>query len=99
MKHLQVPNQMIAALWRGGSKMEIETIPVPEIHGGELLIQVRELDFGGKPEKKSPMGKASLPWISCSSWISSAAVESQRPLPLSGQLMTCHEWPKNSSAL
>ena len=35
-----VPSEMTACVWRGGSRVEVETVPVPEIGDGELLVQV-----------------------------------------------------------
>jgi len=34
------PEQMQAAVWQGGTRLKIETVPVPSINTGELLVQV-----------------------------------------------------------
>ena len=34
------PEQMQAAVWQGGTGLKIETVPVPAINTGELLVQV-----------------------------------------------------------
>jgi L-iditol 2-dehydrogenase len=40
MKTGDVPTEMTACVWRGGSEVEIETVPVPEIGEGEVLVRV-----------------------------------------------------------
>ena len=58
-----VPNKMIAAVWRGGSEVEIETVPVPEIGKGELLVRVEACGLCPTDIKKIDLGLAEPPLI------------------------------------
>ena len=40
MEQINIPAEMTACVWRGGPRVEVETLPVPEISEGELLVQV-----------------------------------------------------------
>ena len=58
MKTGTVPAEMIAAVWRGGSEVEIETVPVPENGEGELLVQVEACGLCPTDIKKIDLGLA-----------------------------------------
>jgi L-iditol 2-dehydrogenase len=54
---------MIAAVWRGGSEVEVETVPVPEIDAGELLVCVEACGICPTDIKKIDLGLAEPPLI------------------------------------
>jgi len=63
MKAESVPAEMMAAVWRGGSEVEIETVPVPEIGAGELLVRVEACGLCHTDIKKIDLGLAEPPLI------------------------------------
>jgi len=58
-----VPTEMTACVWRGGSRVEIETVSVPEIGKGELLVQVEACGLCPTDIKKINLGLAEPPAI------------------------------------
>ena len=54
---------MIACVWRGGSKIGVETVPVPEITDGELLVRVEACGLCPTDIKKIDMGLTKPPVI------------------------------------
>jgi L-iditol 2-dehydrogenase len=54
---------MTACVWRGGSKVEVETVPVPEITEGELLVRVEACGLCPTDIKKIDMGLTKPPII------------------------------------
>ena len=40
MKEVSIPTEMAACVWRGGPELAVETVPVPEIGEGEVLVRV-----------------------------------------------------------
>ncbi len=63
MKAESVPAEMMAAVWRGGPEVEIETVPVPEIGAGELLVRVEACGLCPTDIKKIDLGLAEPPLI------------------------------------
>ena len=63
MKEKSVPAEMIAAVWRGGFEVGIETVPVPEIGAGELLVRVEACGLCPTDIKKIDLGLAEPPLI------------------------------------
>ena len=63
MKAASVPTEMIACVWRGGPWVEVETVPVPEISRGELLIEVEACGLCPTDIKKIDMGLVRPPVI------------------------------------
>ena len=59
----QVPSTMRAVVYRGVNDMRIETVPVPRIGRGELLIKVATCGICGTDLKKIHMGSHSAPRI------------------------------------
>jgi L-iditol 2-dehydrogenase len=59
----QVPSTMRAVVYRGVNDMRIETVPVPRIGCGELLIKVATCGICGTDLKKIHMGSHSAPRI------------------------------------
>jgi L-iditol 2-dehydrogenase len=58
-----IPTEMTACVWRGGSTVEVETVPVPEITDGELLVRVEACGLCPTDIKKIDMGLTKPPII------------------------------------
>jgi L-iditol 2-dehydrogenase len=58
-----VPKTMLAAVYRGLNDVRMETVPVPEIGRGELLIRVHTCGVCGTDLKKISTGSHSAPRI------------------------------------
>src|ERR1043166_7321105 len=62
--HLKkVPATMLAAVYRGKNDVRMETVPVPEIGAGELLLRVHSCGICGTYLKKIATGSHSAPRI------------------------------------
>jgi L-iditol 2-dehydrogenase len=59
----KIPATMRAVVYRGINDMRVETVPVPEIGPGELLIKVATCGICGTDLKKIHMGSHSAPRI------------------------------------
>src|SRR5208337_2811615 len=59
----QIPSVMRAVVYRGINDMRLETVPVPEIGPGELLIKIATCGVCGTDLKKIHMGSHSAPRI------------------------------------
>jgi L-iditol 2-dehydrogenase len=59
----QIPATMKAAVYRGINDIRIETVPVPEIGPGELLVKIATCGICGTDLKKIHMGSHSAPRI------------------------------------
>ncbi len=59
----RIPSTMRAAVYRGINDMRIETVPVPRIGAGELLIKIATCGICGTDLKKIHMGSHSAPRI------------------------------------
>jgi L-iditol 2-dehydrogenase len=59
----QIPATMQAAVYRGINDMRIETVPVPAIGPGELLVKIATCGICGTDLKKIHMGSHSAPRI------------------------------------
>ena len=59
----RVPSTMLAAVYRGTNDIRLETVPVPEIGPGEILIQVHTCGICGTDLKKIATGSHSAPRI------------------------------------
>ena len=59
----EIPSQMRAVVYRGINDMRVETVPVPRIGAGELLIRVATCGICGTDLKKIHMGSHSAPRI------------------------------------
>jgi L-iditol 2-dehydrogenase len=62
-KRRAIPATMQAAVYRGVNDVRLETVPVPEIGPGELLIRVRTCGICGTDLKKIATGSHSAPRI------------------------------------
>jgi L-iditol 2-dehydrogenase len=59
----EIPSHMRAVVYRGINDMRVETVPVPKIGAGELLIRVATCGICGTDLKKIHMGSHSAPRI------------------------------------
>src|SRR5271165_4447486 len=58
-----VPTTMLAAVYHGMNDVRLETVPVPEIGAGELLVRVHTCGVCGTDLKKIATGSHSAPRI------------------------------------
>src|SRR5690349_11080135 len=58
-----IPSTMLAAVYRGVKDIQVETVPVPQIGPGEILIQVHTCGICGTDLKKIATGSHSAPRI------------------------------------
>ncbi len=58
-----IPTTMQAAVYRGVNDVRVETVPVPEIRAGELLVRVHTCGICGTDLKKISSGSHSAPRI------------------------------------
>src|SRR5882762_5559660 len=58
-----IPSTMLAAVYRGVNYVRLETVPVPEIAAGELLLRVHTCGVCGTDLKKIASGSHSAPRI------------------------------------
>jgi len=58
-----IPSTMQAAVYRGVNDVRLETVPIPEIEVGELLVQVHTCGICGTDLKKIATGSHSAPRI------------------------------------
>ena len=59
----KIPGTMLAAVYRGVNDVRLETVPVPEIGPGEILIKVHTCGICGTDLKKIATGSHSAPRI------------------------------------
>lgn len=62
-KAVKIPATMLAAVYRGVNDVRLETVPVPKITAGELLIEVKSCGICGTDLKKIHTGSHSAPRI------------------------------------
>ena len=62
-KSLAVPSTMRAAVYRGINDVRVETVPVPEIAAGEVLVRIHTCGICGTDLKKIHTGSHSAPRI------------------------------------
>ena len=60
---ITIPSTMLAAVYRGVNDVRLETVPVPEIGPGEILIKVHTCGICGTDLKKIATGSHSAPRI------------------------------------
>ncbi len=58
-----IPATMLAAVYRGVNDVRLETVPVPKIGGGEMLVRVHSCGVCGTDLKKISTGSHSAPRI------------------------------------
>src|SRR5256885_16293319 len=58
-----VPRTMLAAVYRGVNDVRVETVPVPEIQAGELLVKIHTCGICGTDLKKISTGSHSSPRV------------------------------------
>src|SRR5579864_4310231 len=59
----KIPSTMLAAVYRGVNDVRLETVPVPEIGAGEILLRVHTCGVCGTDLKKISTGSHSAPRI------------------------------------
>lgn len=59
----QIPKEMLAAIYRGVNDVRVETVPVPQIGKGELLVRIHTCGICGTDLKKIATGSHSAPRI------------------------------------
>jgi L-iditol 2-dehydrogenase len=59
----KIPSTMLAAVYRGINDVRLETVPVPEIAPGEILVKVHTCGICGTDLKKIATGSHSAPRI------------------------------------
>src|SRR6195952_5258199 len=59
----RVPATMRAAVYRGVNDVRVETIPVPEIGSGEVLVRINTCGICGTDLKKIHSGSHSAPRV------------------------------------
>jgi L-iditol 2-dehydrogenase len=63
LKQRAIPRTMQAAVYRGRDDVRLETVPVPEIGAGELLVRIHTCGICGTDLKKISTGSHSAPRI------------------------------------
>jgi L-iditol 2-dehydrogenase len=63
MKAASIPTEMTACVWHGGIELAVETVPVPEIGEGELLVRVEACGLCPTDIKKIDLALAEPPVI------------------------------------
>ena len=63
LTEIEIPTTMRAAVYRGVNDVRLETVPVPEIGAGELLVKIATCGICGTDLKKIHMGSHSAPRI------------------------------------
>jgi L-iditol 2-dehydrogenase len=63
MKAESIPTEMIACVWRGGPELAVETVPVPKIGEGEVLVRVEACGLCPTDIKKIELGLVEPPVI------------------------------------
>src|SRR5579864_8196457 len=58
-----IPTTMLAAVYRGINDVRVETVPVPKIGAGEMLVRVHSCGVCGTDLKKIATGSHSAPRI------------------------------------
>ena len=58
-----IPATMLAAVYRGKNEVRLETVPVPRLNAGEILIRVHTCGICGTDLKKIALGSHSAPRI------------------------------------
>src|SRR6478672_10968177 len=59
----QIPATMLAAVYHGKNDVRVETVPVPQIGPGEILVRVHTCGICGTDLKKISTGSHSAPRI------------------------------------
>src|SRR5256885_9236872 len=59
----KIPTTMTAAVYRGKEDVRLETVPVPKIRRGEILVEVHTCGICGTDLKKIATGSHSAPRI------------------------------------
>ena len=90
-----IPSTMQAAVYRGVNDVRLETVPVPEIGAGELLIRVHTCGICGTDLKKISTGSHSAPRIFGheTTGVIAAVGEGVRDYAIGDRVMVFHHIP------
>jgi L-iditol 2-dehydrogenase len=91
----KIPTMMRAVVYRGVNDMRVETVPVPSIGRGELLIRIATCGICGTDLKKIHMGSHSAPRIFGHEMAGTVveAGEGVRDFAVGDRVMTFHHVP------
>src|SRR4051812_42228752 len=59
----KIPSEMLAAVYRGVNDVRVETVPVPQVGKGELLVRIHTCGICGTDLKKIATGSHSAPRV------------------------------------
>src|SRR5436189_2968539 len=59
----KIPREMLAAVYRGVNDVRVETVPIPSIGPGELLVRIHTCGICGTDLKKIATGSHSAPRV------------------------------------
>src|SRR5258708_37736407 len=90
-----IPATMQAAVYRGVNDVRLETVPVPKIASGEMLVRVHSCGVCGTDLKKISTGSHSAPRIFGheTSGVPAAAGEGVRDYRLGDRALVFHHIP------
>src|SRR4030095_11614255 len=91
----KIPSTMLAAVYRGVNDVRLETVPVPEIGPGEILVKVHTCGICGTDLKKIAIGSHSAPRIFGheTSGLVAAVGRGVRQFQLGDRVMVFHHIP------
>jgi L-iditol 2-dehydrogenase len=97
-QRLSIPATMLAAVYRGKNDVRLETVPVPGIGAGELLLRVHTCGICGTDLKKIATGSHSAPRIFGheTSGVVVATAEGVREFRSGDRVMVFHHIPCRS---
>src|SRR5947208_7052033 len=95
MREGNIPSTMLAAVYRGVNDVRMETVPVPKVGTGELLIRVHTCGICGTDLKKISTGSHSAPRIFGHeiAGVVAAHGDGVKKFTLGGRVMAIHHIP------
>jgi L-iditol 2-dehydrogenase len=89
----KIPSTMLAAVYRGVNDVRLETVPVPEIGPGEILVKVHTCGICGTDLKKIATGSHSAPRIFGHETSGTVAVSNSSQFSPGDRVMVFHHIP------
>jgi|SRR5579864_154208 len=89
----KIPSTMLAAVYRGVNDVRLETVPVPEIGSGEILLKVHTCGICGTDLKKIATGSHSAPRIFGHETSGTVAVSNSPQFAPGDRVMVFHHIP------
>src|SRR5437867_12406589 len=91
-----IPSTMQAAVYRGVNDVRLETVPVPQIGRGELLVRVHTCGICGTDLKKIATGSHSTPriFVHETSGVVAAIGEGVRDVSIGDRVVMFHHIPR-----